>query len=334
MTSSDFPNKDRAEDALIIYRDAMRQYISLILRQEYGPDWIRSQVLNDDLHERNPGRYERGLQALTRDTLPHDLIDLADVPRLIQNNRHSFDDLRRADIDRMHWIRGLRNELHHADPAGDCTPSYADAVVGLCGLVLEQCGLTDAVERIRRLSSAEPASGGETPSTALREERQSHHRGRRSQDLAATEPSYGGALAEARAGRALLIYRAAMRRYVSSILQQEYGDDWLRQALEGEMRGHYPRSARARLLASLNRGEDPEHLVDIHDASFIVQSNQQLFPDLQPVDIERMHSIILWRAALAHHELRPGPADEILDACSLVLKRFGLFDEAERIRRL
>ena len=170
MAEGGFPNRTRADNALTIYRDAMRAYIAPILEREHGPDWIRSQVLNATARERNPSSYDRRLQSLQRGTPPRDLIDLAEIPFLIQDNAHLFPDLDQSDTRRMHMIRDLRNEIQHADRAGDCAPEEAASLAGLCTLVVERCGLSDAVENIRGLSSDEP--GGGSAEADLREQRE------------------------------------------------------------------------------------------------------------------------------------------------------------------
>ena len=334
MTSSGVPNKDRAEGALSVYRDAMRQYIAPILEEEYGLEWFISQVLTKEARKPNQKRHQQLRQSLLLDgTPPQDLIDVADIPYLIQNNRHSFNDLRRADIERMDSIRSLRNELNHTGHAGDCTPSYADAVVGLCGLVLERCDLLDAVERIRRLSPMEPARRVGTTAEALSEERRRRHPELEERERAETEGLHG-ALDEARANQALLIFRKAMRRHIGSVLQRAYGLTWLLQVYGDDAPG-VNRHRRVRLLHELDRGVPPWQLIDVSDFPFLVRNDQQLFPDLGPADIDRMVSITSLRNRLAHsHDRTPGEDDEIVDLCSLVLERCGLQYEAEDVRRL
>ena len=154
MADGGFPNRNRADNALTIYRDAMRGHVARILKREHGSDWIRIQVLNDELRKRNPSSYDRRLQSLKKGTPARDLIDLAEIPFLVRNNSDVFPHLHPADIQRMQQIRDLRNEIQHPVHKGDCTPEEADAVIGLCGLVLGHCGLSDAVKNIRHLSSS------------------------------------------------------------------------------------------------------------------------------------------------------------------------------------
>ena len=330
MTSSGVPNKDRAESALSVYRSAMQKYISLVLQREYGSDWLFEQVLTEEVRRRSQRNYQQRLQSLRSGTPPQDLIDLSDIPHLIQGNRDSFDDLRRADIDRMHWIRDLRNELHHAAHADDCSPSYADAVVGLCGLVLEQCGLVDAVESVRRLSSIEPAGRTGTTAKALAEERQGR-RGERHQDLAAREHDVRDKYL---ADRALLIYRSAMRQHMRSVLQREYGETWFRQAYQDDAQGRN-RSRHERQLRELDHGAAPEQLIDITDFPVLVLNNQQLFPELERADINGMIAIVQLRSLFVHsHDRTPDQVDMIVDLCGRVLERCGLANEAEIVRRL
>lgn len=333
MTSNGAPNKDRAEGALSVYRSAMQKYISLILQREYGPDWIIAQMLTEEARKRNRRRYQQLQQSLLDGKPSQDLIDFTDIPHLIGGNRDSFDDLRRVDIDRMHWIRDLRNGLHHAAHADDCSPSYADAVVGLCGLVLERCDLADAVERIRQLSSMEPASGVETAAEAM-----SEWQGRRARDLEEQwrdeRERFRGALGDDRADRALLIYRAAMRRHIRSVLQAEFGSDWLHKALKSETPVRVRRDVERR-LRMLKHGHAPEDLIDIGDFPFVIGGSEQLFPVLQPADFTAMDDIRRLRNEIAHDLNRtPDQADTTVDLCSQVLMRFGLVDEAETIRRL
>ena len=170
MAEGGFPNRNRADNALTIYRDAMRAYIAPTLERKHGPNWFRSQVLNDDARERNPNSYTRREQSLKRGTPAQNLIDLADIPFLIQENRDAFPDLDQSDTRRMHMVRELRNEIHHADRIGDCAPEEAESLAGLCTLVVERCGLSDAVEGIRHLSSDGP--GGGSSEADLREQRE------------------------------------------------------------------------------------------------------------------------------------------------------------------
>jgi len=152
-----FPNRNRALSALDIYRDAMRAYIAPILEREHGPDWIRSQVLNATARGRNPSSYGRRLQSLQRGTSPRDLIDIAEIPFLIQDNARLFPDLDQSDTRRMQEIRRLRNELAH--PHHSTYTPDVEAVIEQCALVLERCGLSAAAEEVRRLAHAEDDRG-------------------------------------------------------------------------------------------------------------------------------------------------------------------------------
>lgn len=336
MTDSDTPNKDRAESALAIYRREMRQYISRLLQREHGPDWMLSTVLSRGSRERSLASPKRQVRSSNPGVTPEELIDFADISRLIQDNRHSFDDLRRADIDRMRCIRDLRNDLYHSGRAGDCTPSVADAIVGLCGLVLDRCGLVDATESIRQLSSVESESGEKAPATASRKGRLPLLIAHSKQDQSATEPPHGSSPREV-ADRALLIYRAAMRRYLRSVLQQEYGSDWIRHVLERGMSRRVHRNVVGRRLRMLEDGYNPEELLDVGDFPFVIQENQQLFPNLQPDDVHAMRSIADLRNKIAH-DVRPmmlySDRVWIVDLCSQVLERCGLAEAAETVRRL
>ena len=153
MADGGIPNRNRMGSALIIYRDAMRQYIAPILEREHGPNWIRLLVLNERARMRNERSYDERLRLLETGSPPHSLIDLADIPFLIDGDLGAFPTLDRADVDLMHAIREVRNRVeHHRE--GDCTRGEVEAVAGLCILVLERCGLSVAAENIPSLSSA------------------------------------------------------------------------------------------------------------------------------------------------------------------------------------
>ena len=152
MADGGIPNRNRMGSALIIYRDAMRQYIAPILEREHGPNWIRLLVLNERARMRNERSYDERLRLLETGSPPHSLIDLADIPFLIDGDLDAFPTLDRADVDLMHAIREVRNRVeHHRE--GDCTRGEVEAVAGLCILVLERCGLSAAAENIPSLSS-------------------------------------------------------------------------------------------------------------------------------------------------------------------------------------
>ena len=155
MADGGIPNRSRIDEALVIYRDEMRQYIAPALKREHGPNWIRLLVLNEEARMRNERSYDERLRLLKTGSPPHHLIDLADIPFLISGNPSAFPTLGKRDINRMHAIRHLRNEtLGHSNREGDCTRGEAEAVAGLCILVLERCGLFDAAENIPSFSSA------------------------------------------------------------------------------------------------------------------------------------------------------------------------------------
>ena len=153
MADGGIPNRNRMGSALIIYRDAMRQYIAPILEREHGPNWIRLLVLNERARMRNERSYDKRLRLLETGSPPHSLIDLADIPFLIDGDLGAFPTLDGEDVDLMHAIREVRNRVeHHRE--GDCTRGEVEAVAGLCILVLERCGLSGAAENIPSLSSA------------------------------------------------------------------------------------------------------------------------------------------------------------------------------------
>ena len=176
MAEEGFPNRNRALSALDIYLDAMRGYVAQALAREYGADWIDSQVLNATAREHSPSSYERRLQSLQRGTPPRDLIDLAEIPFLIQDNASLFSDLDQSDTRRMQEIRRLRNEVFHSLHDHDVYTHDVDAIVERCALVLERCGLPAAAEEVRRLArtatDAKPtAADASSPQQGERERR-------------------------------------------------------------------------------------------------------------------------------------------------------------------
>ena len=172
MADGGYPNSTRANTALLIYRDAMREYIAQILKREHGPNWIHSQVLNDDARDRDESSYDKRHQSLQGGASPRDLIDPAEFPFLIRDNARAFPDLDQSDIRRMHDIRNSRNNFQHASTSGDCSPEDADRISRLCIRTLERCGLSSAVASIHALSS-DVAPGAPTVSgAALRKQRE------------------------------------------------------------------------------------------------------------------------------------------------------------------
>ena len=86
----------------------------------------------------------------------------------------------------MHTIRELRNGIQHQARTGDCTIEEANAIVSLCVLALERCGLSDVAENIRGLSLEGPAGVAEVSEADLRERRdweKRHLAGKSPEDL-------------------------------------------------------------------------------------------------------------------------------------------------------
>ena len=144
-----FPNRCRADSALIIYRDAMRQYTAPILAEEYGPDWLVDQVLNKATDRRS---VEKRRQLMNTDTPEKDLIDLNEIDLLLKDHAWLFDLPPQAgELKQAYLIRILRNELQHAHRPGDCTSEDAREIAIHCAAILEHFGLLDAAERLHNL---------------------------------------------------------------------------------------------------------------------------------------------------------------------------------------
>ena len=149
MPNDEFPNRCRADSALTIYRDELRQYIALVLEEEYGATWFKTQVLPLAPTKSIAKKLQKDLDTHMS---PEDLIDLRDIPILIKDNASLFDPPpQENDHRRTELIRLLRNELQHANQSGDCTPGDASEIAILCAAVLEHLDLIDAAERIRNL---------------------------------------------------------------------------------------------------------------------------------------------------------------------------------------
>ena len=172
MADGGFPNRTRADNALKIYLDAMREYVALILKRAHGSDWADSQLLTEQLKRRSPDDYERLRLALKAGKVPQHLIDFPDLSRLIDANRKSFTAMRNDDVTRVHSIRDLRNELQHFDQPGDCSPGLASAIVMHCTRTLKRCSLHDAVERIEQLTLTVPTSSNTTSDVDQQEQRE------------------------------------------------------------------------------------------------------------------------------------------------------------------
>ena len=168
MAEGGYPNTNRATNAYNAYGDAMRPYVARVLEGAHGPDWIRLRLLSDDLRENNRRRYDEIRQALQSKKPPEEIFDRADIPSLVNGDRENFSDLNRDEVRNLFTIRGLRNAIVHSG-RGDCTVEEANAIIGLCVLTLERCGLFEAAENIRSLSLEGAA---EASDAELREQRE------------------------------------------------------------------------------------------------------------------------------------------------------------------
>ena len=172
MAGGGFPNKNRAINAYDAYGDAMRPYIEQVLERTHGPGWVRSRLLTDDLRKSNDRRYDEVERALRSKKPPLEILDRADIPNLVNGDLANFPDLSRDDARRLFAVRDLRNDIVHSARSGDCTVEEANAIASLCTLALERCGLSEAAENIRRISSAAMPAAQETSEADRRKERE------------------------------------------------------------------------------------------------------------------------------------------------------------------
>ena len=171
MAGGGFPNKNRASNAYDAYGDAMRPYVARVLENAHGPDWIRLRLLSDDLRENNRRRYDEIRQALQAKKPLEETVDRADIPNLVNGDRENFPGLNRDEIRNLFTIRGLRNAIVHSG-RGDCTVEEANAIISLCVLILERCGLSDAAENVRGLSLEAATGVAEVSEAELRQQRE------------------------------------------------------------------------------------------------------------------------------------------------------------------
>ena len=167
-----FPNRHRADSALLIYLDAMQGYVASILERAHGQGWARSQLLTEKLKKRDLAEYERRRLALDADKEAQHLIDFPVLSQLIDDNRKSFAAWRNDDFNRVESIRDLRNELSHPDSPRECSPDLTSAIVMNCTRALRRCGLYDAVKDIEDLPPATPVTADATPDIDQREEQE------------------------------------------------------------------------------------------------------------------------------------------------------------------
>ena len=158
-----FPNRHRADSALLIYLNAMQGYVASILERAHGQDWARSQLLTEKLKKRDWAEYERRRLALDAGKEAQHLIEFPVLSQLIDDNRKSFAAWRNDDFNRVESIRDLRNELSHPDSPRECSPDLTSAIVMNCTRALRRCGLHDAVKDIEQLPPATTVTADATP---------------------------------------------------------------------------------------------------------------------------------------------------------------------------
>ena len=171
MAEGGYPNKNRAINAYDAYGDAMRPYVVRVLEDTYGPDWIQLRLLSDKLREKNRRHYDDIQEALRSKRPLVEMVDRADIPDLVGGDQKHFPDLKDASGN-LFTIRRLRNEIVHSGRPGDCTIEEANAIIGLCVLTLERCGLSDVAENIRGLSLETAVSAAGVSEAELREQRE------------------------------------------------------------------------------------------------------------------------------------------------------------------
>ena len=148
-----------------------------------------------------------------------------------------------------------------------------------------------------------------------------------------------------RAHAVLLIYHDAMRPYVAETLKVAYGAQWFEKYLLGPLRkraGNGDRHAKRALdtkTAVLAQGKEHYLLLDDADISVLVKDHRESFQRLRNRDIDLVQQIRRSRNEDLVHDLdggdcEPEVAGAITNHCILVLKRCGLDEAAENIRRL
>ena len=153
MSSSRFPNKTRFFVVANIYHNTMIPFIEEALEH----DRIHSALFNDQAKSRDPRKYANGMRKLEQGAPVSDLIDHADIPHLVGDNLKHFSGLNRDDVDQMHSIRQLWNDLKHDNALGDFHPEDTADFMAVCTSVLRRCDLNEAADEIASLSSPTPA---------------------------------------------------------------------------------------------------------------------------------------------------------------------------------
>ncbi len=164
MSSSRFPNKLRFFEVATIYREAMILFIEEALESKR----IHSELFNDQAKSRDSRKYAEGMRKHEQGTPVSEIIDHADIPHLVGNNLSRFSGLSHEDVDQMHSIRQLWNDLKHDNPLGDCHPEDTADFTACCARVLHRCGLNKAADEITSLSSPTPAISVSAPAAAAR----------------------------------------------------------------------------------------------------------------------------------------------------------------------
>ena len=193
MPFSRFPNKVRFFEAATIYRNTMVPFIEEAL----GHDRIRSALFDEGAKSRDPRKYENGIRKLKQGTPVPEIIDHADIPHLVGDNSSHFPDLKREDVDQMHSICQLWNDLKHDSALSDFHPEDTADFTACCTRVLRRCGLNEAADEIAGLSSPTPAASTSAPDAAARKLTQPGYNIKppveliRSRSKSATTPSSG-----------------------------------------------------------------------------------------------------------------------------------------------
>lgn len=148
-----------------------------------------------------------------------------------------------------------------------------------------------------------------------------------------------------RAHEVLWIYHDAMRPYVAEMLKAAYGAQWFEKCLLEPLRkrvengDHHAKRVFDTKMDGLAQGKEQYLLLEDADISVLINDRGKSFQRLRKSDIGRVNQIRSLRNEDLEHDLGEGDCGPevtgaITNQCILVLKRCGLVEAVESIRRL
>lgn len=335
--------------ALGIFRAEMRGYIRDTLQSAYGADWFVGQVLP---HVPLPQqRYLR--RAYDDGTIPERLLDVGDFRTVLSAHAELFPASHQVGqlSDSLRIIQQVRNALAHAH--FDSNSPNAEQLVGLCRDVLERCGRLDAASEIRDLEAAYDSrvlSRDQWPDTTAEDELArllDQHRENLRNDIGellselipdTILKGQGSRLTpDEGIANGLRIFQKAMRAYIRTELQREYGANWCETQVAPLFPGKGGRGDR--MLKALRRGESPERLLDVGLFKQVIAKHGELFPEAIRAGEHhnRLGEIAEFRNRTTGHDnedVYRADTEQLLGWCIEVLLQCGRLSAANAIQEV